>query len=152
MGSLATISWGEIAWMLPVMLVVFCLLYYHAKDLDILQMGAESAQSIGVNTQRTTHVVLIASSILIGVVVSFCGVIGFIGLIVPNIVRILFGSGNRRLFTYAILFGAFFLLAADTLARTIAAPSELPVGSITALAGAPYFIYLLIRNKPSAKQ
>lgn len=152
MGSLATISWNEIGWLIPVMILVLFVLYYHAKDLDIMQMGMESAQSIGVNTQRATYVVLIASSILIGVVVSFCGVIGFIGLIVPNIVRILFGGSNRRLFTYAILFGAFFLLIADTLARTIAAPSELPVGSITALAGAPYFIYLLIRNKPSVKE
>lgn len=152
MGSLATVSWGEIGWLIPVVLLVLIVLYYHSKDLDIMQMGMESAHSIGVNTQRTTLVVLVASSILIGVVVSFCGVIGFIGLIVPNIVRILFGGGNRRLFTYAILFGAFFLLIADTLARTIAAPSELPVGSITALAGAPYFIYLLIRNKPSPQR
>ena len=151
MGSLATVSWGEIGWLIPVMIIAFIFLYYHAKDLDIMQMGIESAKSIGVNTQRTTYVVLIVSSLLIGVVVSFCGVIGFIGLIVPNIIRLLFGSGNRHLFTYSIFFGAFFLLVADTLARTIAAPSELPVGSITALAGAPYFIYLLLKNRPSTR-
>ncbi len=151
MGSLATVSWAEIAWLLPVMTVVLVVLFYHAKDLDIMQMGVESAHSIGVDTRRTTLVALVASSILIGVIVSFCGVIGFVGLVVPNMVRILFGSNNRRLFTYAIFFGAFFLLVADTLARTIAAPSELPVGSITALAGAPYFIYLLLRDKPSFK-
>ncbi len=151
MGSLATVSWGEIGWLIPVMIIAFIFLYYHAKDLDIMQMGIESAKSIGVNTQRTTYVVLIVSSLLIGVVVSFCGVIGFIGLIVPNIIRLLFGSSNRHLFTYSIFFGAFFLLVADTLARTIAAPSELPVGSITALAGAPYFIYLLLKSRPSTR-
>ena len=152
MGSLATVSWMEIAWLFPVMIIGLIVLFHYSKDLDIMQMGMESAQSIGVNTQRTTYIVLIASSILIGAVVSFCGVIGFIGLIIPNIVRLLFGSKNRHLFTYSIFFGAFFLLVADTLARTIAAPSELPVGSITALAGAPYFIYLLIRNKTAMRQ
>ena len=72
--------------------------------------------------------------------------LGFIGLIMPHVARLLFGSNNRRLFTYSLFFGAFFLLIADTLARTIAAPAELPVGSITALAGAPYFIYLILKK------
>lgn len=146
MGSVASATWQEIAYLLPVMLIVIAVLYYFAKDLNILQLGSESAISLGVNAQRTTYITLIASSLLIGIVVSFCGVIGFIGLIVPHICRLIFGSNNRHLFTYSICFGAFFLLVADTLARTIAAPSELPVGSITALAGAPYFIYLLLRK------
>ena len=146
MGSVATVSWREIACLLPVMAVVILLLYWHAKDLNILQLGTETAQSLGVDARRVTYVTLIASSVLIAVVVSFCGVIGFIGLIVPHIARLIFGSDNRHLFTYSLFFGAFFLLIADTLARTLAAPSELPVGSITALAGAPYFIYLLLRK------
>ena len=147
MGSVATVSWRDIACLLPVMAIVIIILYRYAKELNILQLGTESAQSLGVNAQRTTHVTLIASSVLIGVVVSFCGVIGFIGLIVPHIARLIFGSDNRHLFTYSLFFGALFLLVADTLARTLAAPAELPVGSITALAGAPYFIYLLLRKK-----
>ena len=84
---------------------------------------------------------------LISVVVAFCGAIGFIGLIMPHVARLLVGSNNRRLFTYSLFFGAFFLLVADTLARTVAAPAELPVGSITALAGAPYFIWLVLRKR-----
>lgn len=146
MGSVAAISWQEIACLLPVMVVVLVILYRHAKDLNILQFGTETARSLGVDARSVTYVTLIASSVLIGVVVSFCGVIGFIGLIVPHIARLIFGSDNRRLFTYSLFFGAFFLLIADTLARTLAAPSELPVGSITALAGAPYFIFLLLRK------
>lgn len=146
MGSLSTVSWNEIAWLLPIMILVVITLYYYAKDLNIMQLGTDSAKNLGVNTQRTTYVTLIASSVLITVIVSFCGVIGFIGLIVPHITRLLFGSNNRRLFTYSLFFGAFFLLIADTLARTIAAPSELPVGSITAIAGAPYFIFLLLKK------
>lgn len=147
MGSLSSVSWQEIAYLAPTLLVVMCVLYYYAKDLNILQLGSESAVSLGVNAQRTTYITLIASSVLMAMVVSFCGVIGFIGLIVPHICRILFGSNNRTLFAYAMIIGALFLLISDTLSRTIAAPSELPVGSITALAGAPYFIYLLLKKR-----
>ena len=114
--------------------------------MNIMQVGTETAQTLGIDTQKTTYIVLVTSSVLISVVVSFCGSIGFIGLIMPHVARLLFGSNNRRLFTYSLFFGAFFLLIADTLARTIAAPAELPVGSITALAGAPYFIYLIMKK------
>jgi iron complex transport system permease protein len=147
MGSLTHVSWLDIAWLLPVMAVCISILFYYAKALNIMQVGTETAQTLGINTRKTTYVVLIIASVLISVVVSFCGSIGFIGLIMPHVARLLFGSNNRRLFTYSLFFGAFFLLIADTLARTIAAPAELPVGSITALAGAPYFIYLVLRKR-----
>jgi iron complex transport system permease protein len=146
MGSLTHVSWLEIAWLIPVMIICICILFYYSKYLNIMQVGEETAQTLGINTERTTRIVLITSSVLISVVVSFCGSIGFIGLIMPHVARLLVGSNNRRLFTYSLFFGAFFLLIADTLARTIAAPAELPVGSITALAGAPYFIYLVLRK------
>ena len=146
MGSLTHVSWFEIAWLIPVMIVCIFVLFYYSKSLNIMQVGTDTAQTLGIDTQKTTYVVLITSSILISVVVSFCGSIGFIGLIMPHVARLLFGSNNRRLFTYSLFFGAFFLLIADTLARTIAAPAELPVGSITALAGAPYFIYLILKK------
>lgn len=146
MGSLTHVSWLEIAWLIPIMLVCVGVLFYHSKALNIMQVGTEMAQTLGINTQKTTYIVLVTSSVLIAVVVAFCGSIGFIGLIMPHVARILFGSDNRRLFTYSLFFGAFFLLIADTLARTVAAPAELPVGSITALAGAPYFIYLVLRR------
>lgn len=147
MGSLTHVSWFEIAWLVPVMIACICILFYYSKPLNIMQIGEETAQTLGINTQRTTYIVLITSSVLISVVVAFCGSIGFIGLIMPHVARLLVGSNNRRLFTYSLFFGAFFLLIADTLARTIAAPAELPVGSITALAGAPYFIYLVMRKQ-----
>ncbi len=146
MGSLSSVSWPQIAALMPVMLVVVSVLFYYAKDLNIMQMGGESAQTLGVDVRKTTFVTLAVSSVLVAVIVSFCGVIGFIGLIVPHIARLLFGSDNRRLFVHSMLLGALFLLIADTLARTVAAPSELPVGSITALAGAPYFVYLVLRK------
>ena len=146
MGSLTHVSWLEIAWLLPVMIICIGILFYYAKAMNIMQVGTETAQTLGIDTQKTTYIVLVTSSILISVVVSFCGSIGFIGLIMPHVARLLFGSNNCRLFTYSLFFGAFFLLIADTLARTIAAPAELPVGSITALAGAPYFIYLIMKK------
>ncbi len=147
MGSLTHTSWMEIAWLVPVMGICVGILFYYAKALNIMQVGTETARTLGIDTERTTRVVLVTSSVLISVVVAFCGSIGFIGLIMPHVARILFGSNNRRLFTYSLFFGAFFLLVADTLARTVAAPAELPVGSITALAGAPYFIWLVLRKK-----
>lgn len=146
MGSLSTVSWHEIIWLFPVAIIAAAVLYYHAKDLNIMQLGVDSAQTLGVNVRRTTCIMLVTTSIMTAMVVSFCGVIGFIGLIMPHIARLIFGSDNRRLFTYSILFGAFFLLVADTIARTVAAPFELPVGSITALVGAPYFIFLLLKK------
>lgn len=146
MGSLSTVSWQDIYLLIPVMLTTLFPLFYHSKELNIMQMGSDTAKTLGVNTNRIMLITLISSSILIATVVSMCGVIGFIGLIIPHIVRLIFGNNNLRLFIYALFFGAFFMLVADTLARTIAIPSELPVGSITAIAGAPYFIYLLLRK------
>jgi iron complex transport system permease protein len=146
MGSLTHVSWFEIAWLVTIMIICISILFYYSKYLNIMQVGEETAQTLGIDTRKTTYIVLITSSVLISVVVAFCGSIGFIGLIMPHVARLMVGSNNRRLFTYSLFFGAFFLLIADTLARTIAAPAELPVGSITALAGAPYFIYLVMRK------
>jgi iron complex transport system permease protein len=147
MGSFATVTWHDVLFLMPIIVLSVFSLFYYAKDLNIMQLGSDTAKSLGVNTERVTMTVLIFSSLLIACVVSICGVIGFIGLIIPHIVRLIFGNNNRRLFLYSLFFGAFFMLFADTLARTIAIPSELPVGSITAIAGAPYFIFLLLKNK-----
>ena len=147
MGSFASITWKDIYFILPIMTITVFPLFYYAKELNIMQMGSDTAKSLGVNTQKVSITVLIFSSLLVAAVVSVCGVIGFIGLIIPHIVRFLFGNNNRKLFLYSLFFGAFFMLVADTFARMIALPSELPVGSITAIAGAPYFIYLLLKSK-----
>lgn len=147
MGSFGAARWNEILILAVIFCVIGSILFAHSKELNIMQLGRDVAQTSGVQTQRVTLVVLISSSLLIATAVAFSGVIGFIGLIVPHIVRLLFGNDNRRVFSFSILLGAFFCLIADTLARTVAAPAELPVGSVTALAGAPYFLYLLIASK-----
>ena len=146
MGSCAGTTWNDILFLLPFLIVIAIVLLYYAKDLNIMQLGTDTAQTLGVNVKAVTYVTLIASSLLIAVVVAICGVIGFIGLIIPHAVRLMVGSDNRRVFGYSLLLGALFLLIADTLARTIAIPAELPVGSITAIAGAPYFIFLLLKK------
>jgi len=146
MGSFSSTTWNDIGILFPMILMTVFPILYYSKELNIMQMGNDTAKTLGINTERITMTVLIFASILIAVVVSICGVIGFIGLIIPHIVRFLFGNNNRRVFSYSLFFGAIFMLIADTLARTLAIPSELPVGSITAIAGAPYFIYLLLRK------
>lgn len=147
MGSFAAATWSETGILLAIVAAVGIFLLSQSKKLNLLQLGGDIAQTSGVNTQRSTQTILMASSLLVAVVVAFCGVIGFVGLIVPHIVRLLWGNDMRKVLPYSILLGAIFCLCADTLARTIAAPAELPVGSITAIAGAPYFIYLLIVNR-----
>ena len=152
MGSFAASTWEELLGLVIVFIFVGGFLFFHSKELNILQLGTETAQTTGVNTKKMTISVLIISSILVATAVSCCGVIGFIGLMIPHIVRLIFGNETRTVFTFSILFGAIFCLLADTCARTIAAPAELPVGSITAIVGAPYFIFLLLtQHRLSAK-
>jgi len=146
MGSLAGSAWGDIKMILPYFLTAFAVILFYLKDLNILLLGEESARHLGLNVERTKIILLGAASLLTASVVSVSGSIGFIGLVVPHIARMIIGPDHRRLIPLAALFGASFLLLADTAARTIMAPMELPVGIITAFAGGPYFIYLL-RNK-----
>ena len=147
MGSFASSTWEEIAGLLTVFIIVGGLLYFYSKELNIIQLGIETAQTTGVNTKKMTLSVLVFSSILVATAVACCGVIGFVGLMIPHIVRLIFGNETRTVFTFSILFGAIFCLLADTCARTLAAPAELPVGSITSIVGAPYFIFLLLTQR-----
>lgn len=119
-----------------------CLL---AGDLNLLLGGEPEAAQLGVNVRRTKLIVYLAASLATALAVSVSGAIGYVGLLVPHLVRLLFGSDYRLLVPVAALAGAVVLLAADTLARTVIAPSELPVGAVTAVVGAPVFIYLLRR-------
>lgn len=146
MGSLAGSAWGDIKMILPYFITALAVILFYLKDLNILLLGEESASHLGLNVERTKIILLGAASLLTASVVSVSGSIGFIGLVVPHIARMIIGPDHRRLIPLAALFGASFLLLADTAARTIMAPMELPVGIITAFAGGPYFIYLL-RNK-----
>jgi iron complex transport system permease protein len=114
-----------------------------AGNLNLLLSGEREAESLGVNVERTKLAVYLAASFATGLAVSVSGAIGYVGLLVPHLVRLLFGGDYRLLVPATALGGAIVVVSADTLARTIVAPSELPVGAVMALAGAPVFIYLL---------
>jgi len=146
MGSFATVSYYDLSFFIPIFLVGTFFTFLLSKDLNIMQLGDTQAQSLGVNTQKVTYITLLLSSVLVAATVSICGVIGFIGLIIPHLVRIIWGNNTKHLFAFSMLLGAIFMLIADTLARTVVTHAELPVGSITALIGAPYFIYMLVRK------
>ena len=147
MGSLASASWTDVAIVAPVVAVGIGVVLYHCRDLNLLLAGSETAKSLGVEVERVKKVLLLATTLMVAFCVSTCGVIGFVGLVVPHCIRLVSGPDNRRIVPYAIVVGALFLLLCDTMARTLLMPAELPVGSLTALVGAPLFIYLLYKNK-----
>lgn len=142
-GDLSQSQYGQLTLVVPVVLITFLILFAFAKDLNILTAGEENALQLGVEVERTKRLGLLIVSLIMGLIVAFSGLIGFVGLIVPHLSRMAFGSDHRRLIPVASLGGAIFLIAADTLARTVISPSELPVGVVTAFMGAPFFIILL---------
>src|SRR5207302_8678083 len=121
--------------------------WYYARDLNVLAQGEESAQHLGIDPEHTKRVLFLLASVLVGASVAVSGMIGFIGLMVPHILRLLVGPDHRSLIPGAALGGALLLILIDTVARTAASPIEIPVGVVAALAGTPFFIYLLKRKK-----
>ena len=150
MGSFASSSWVDVAIVAPVVVVGFVVVVIHAKDLNLLLVGSETAQTLGVDVERVRRRLLIVTTLMVAFSVACCGVIGFVGLVVPHCVRLVCGADNRRIVPYSFFGGGLFLLLCDTVARTLLPPNELPVGSITSLFGAPMFIYLLYKSKTVA--
>ncbi|MBW1768797.1 MAG: iron chelate uptake ABC transporter family permease subunit [Deltaproteobacteria bacterium] len=142
-GDLSQSRYGPLIVLAPVVFIASLILYSFARDLNLITAGEEAALQLGVEVEMTKKICLLVVSLIIGLIVAFSGLIGFVGLIVPHLGRMAFGSDHRLLIPVASLGGATFLIAADTLARTVVSPSELPVGVITAFMGAPFFIYLL---------
>src|SRR6266446_5698211 len=147
MGDLSTSPQKSVYWFLGIgFLAATGAIYTTAGDLNLLLAGEKEAMHLGVDVPRVRLVVYIAASLLTGLAVSVSGAIGYVGLIVPHVMRLIFGSDHRTLLPTAALGGAIAVVIADTLARTVAAPADLPVGAMTAMAGAPLFIYLLRRR------
>jgi len=147
MGSFASASWMDVWIVLPIVILGIAVVLYYSRDLNLLLTGSETAQSLGVDVEKVRRRLLFFTTLMVAFCVSACGVIGFVGLVVPHCVRLLIGSDNRRIVPLSIFAGALFLLLCDTMARTLIPPNELPVGSITSLVGAPMFIYLLYKSK-----
>lgn len=147
MGSLALTDWGYNQIVFPIIAVVAVISLFFIKELNMLGLGEEAAHHSGVSVQRTRFLLLILASIITGAAVSVSGAIGFVGLVVPHIIRLMFGADYRVVLPLSIIGGAIFLVGADAVARTVMAPRELPLGVITAFLGAPFFGYLLRRAK-----
>lgn len=143
LGNLNAPIGAEFAIAAPILLLCLILIGSNARRYNLIALGEEVAGSLGVPLKRTRNISYLAASLITGIVVSFSGAIGFVGLIVPHASRLLFGPDHRMLLPSSFLLGALFLLAADTISRTLLYPAELPVGAVTALIGAPLFIILL---------
>jgi iron complex transport system permease protein len=150
MGGTTMSGWPPVVAMLPYIGIGLAGLLTSGHALNVMQFGEEQAQQLGLPVERVRRLVVIAASLTTAAAVSFAGIIGFIGLIVPHLVRFLWGADYRRILPLSVISGAAVLLIADVLARVVMAPQELPVGIITALAGAPFFLWILRRARQQA--
>ncbi|HSL93235.1 MAG TPA: iron ABC transporter permease [Bacillota bacterium] len=147
MGGFGARSWNHLLAVTPYMLIGYAVAFLLNRQLTAISLGDETAHHLGVNVPRTRLVLLGASALLTAAAVSVSGVIGFVGLMIPHMARMVSSHNYRRLLPTSALLGATFLVAADLIARVIVKPAELPVGIITALCGGPFFIYLLSKRK-----
>ena len=148
MGGLDITDYNTILTVFPIISIGILILLFVSRDLNLISTGIHSASSRGVNVEKTQKIGFITASLITGTVVATCGPIGFVGLIVPHIVRLFVGPDLRILIPASTLFGASFLVICDTFARTLLAPTEIPVGIITAMLGGPFFVWLLKRKRP----
>lgn len=147
MGSFSLSQWSEVKLVLPYIVIGTAVLLLYARLLNVMQLDEEQAQQLGINVERLKLVLLATATLITAAAVSFVGTIGFVGIIVPHAVRLIWGPDHRFLLPLSVLTGAIFLILADLIARTILAPTEIPIGVITAICGAPFFLYLLRRRK-----
>jgi iron complex transport system permease protein len=147
MGSVSMRGWEYINIIFPFFLIGSFILLMNAREINAMSFGEERAQHIGVNVQRRKMLVLIAGSILTGAAVAVSGTIGFVGLVIPHLTRLLWGPDHRHLLPLSIFTGSGFLILADLVARTIISPTELPIGVITSMIGAPVFALILMNRR-----
>lgn len=151
MGSFNAKSWNHVLTILiPTVIGIFFTIY-HGKDLNVLVMGEEEAMSMGLDTKRLKRNMLLICALLTSIAVSVSGIIGFVGLIVPHFIRLIFGSEHKFLLKASFVFGAIFMLLSDTIARSLISGFEVPVGIITSLIGGPLFLILLVRYRRNLK-
>lgn len=146
MGSLGSAQWSTLLAVTSLMIPTVLIIWRLAGALNLLQLGDEEAQYLGVDVRVVQRILLLCSALLVASAVAVSGVIGFIGLVVPHLMRMWLGSDHRAVIPGSVLAGAFLLLIADTLARTAVAPAEMPVGLLTSLLGAPWFLWLIFRR------
>lgn len=151
MGSLSLRGWSYSLAVLPYLAFGAAVLIVFSRPLNLFALGERHAAHLGIRVDRTKWIVLLVSTILTATAVSVCGVIGFVGLITPHLVRLMVGPDYRLVIPLSLLFGGIYVLWADTLARMLLSPTEIPLGVVTAFLGAPFFAYLLSRQKKMVK-
>ncbi len=147
LGSMSGATWGKIATLAPVLAVALIACLSIARGLDVLVLGEAEAFHSGVDVERLKRISIILVSAMTGVAVSVCGVVGFVGIVVPHLLRLVIGPAHRLLLPASVLLGAVLLVGADTMARTIVSPAEMPIGVLTAAVGAPFFLAILLRQR-----
>ena len=147
MGNFSNSNWDQLRIISPYVAVGVIVIFIFARPLNVMQLDEEQAQQLGVNVERTKIILLAAATLITAAAVCFVGTIGFVGIIVPHMVRLIWGPDHRLLLPLSAITGAILLILADTASRTLIAPSEIPVGVITAFIGAPFFLFLLRRTK-----
>ena len=151
LGRLSTATWHDVRLVLPYVVVSTGVLLWHRRLLDVLRVGDDEAQSLGARVDRIRLTVVIAATLGTAAVVSVSGLIGFVGIVVPHLVRLLAGSSYRRILPLTVLLGAAFLIVADIPGRILSDPAETPIGVVTAFLGAPFFI-IVLRSRQGASR
>ena len=146
MGSLSVAGWSTVLWSLPMVVVGSLGLMLFSRQLNIMALGEEEAQHLGVNVDRLRMYLMVLSAVATAGAVSAAGIIGFVGLVIPHVIRMIIGPDHRRLMPLAMVSGGVFLLIMDTVSRNIVPSMELPVGILTSLVGGPFFVWLLIKK------
>jgi iron complex transport system permease protein len=147
MGSLNVATWSKVWLLLPYAILMAVVVLAHARVLNVMQLDEQQAHSLGINVERVKLILIGCASLATAVAVSVSGLIGFVGLVVPHMIRMIWGPDYRRLLPLTMIYGATFLILSDLIARTIISPGELPVGVVTAFFGAPFFLFLLRRSR-----
>lgn len=147
LGRLSGATWSDVVTVAPYVVVSVVVLMLHRRHLDVFRVGDDEATTLGVSVQRTRLIIVAAATLGTAAVVSVSGLIGFVGLVVPHVVRLMAGASYRLLIPLSLLFGGGFLILADVAGRELMSPAETPIGVITAFVGAPFFIYLLRTRK-----
>jgi iron complex transport system permease protein len=147
LGSLGGATWASLSAVAPFVLIGVLGAPFLAKSLNAMLLGESEARHLGIHVEHVKLGVVMVTALTVGAAVALAGIIGFVGLVVPHLLRLTMGPDHRGLLPGSALLGASLLLGADLLARTIAAPAELPIGIVTAFIGAPFFLWLLLRNR-----
>ena len=147
LGGFSSPKWVHVWITLPVIILGSLIICLYGRSLNVMQFDEEQAQQLGINVERTKRILLVVATLITAAAVSFGGIIGFVGIIIPHAVRLIWGPDFRFLLPLSILCGSIFLILADLLARTVMPPTEIPLGIVTAFFGAPFFLYLLKRKK-----